>query len=141
DFLIWYENEDGKQVNFRFNGTNGENAPKNEFVQNFLTAFNYNVENGGGEKLQAIAGNSDINIGVAQTEYSSQHSDGNIHWNPIAGAEYENGTIVSPSTVLEHEADYANQYATKNKEYRHDRKSDAEEMRVIDGSEKRTARA
>jgi RHS repeat-associated protein len=146
DFLIWYENEDGKQVNFRFNGTNSGDAPKNEFVQNFLTAYNYNVENGGGEMLQSIASNSDLKIGVAITEEGSQHYAGNIYWNPNAGAEYENGTVVSPATVLEHEADHANQRATNYDQYSKDRDTrdpqyrNKEEKRVITGSEQRTAR-
>ena len=54
DFLIWYTDEKGKQQSFRFTGTNTEGAPKNEFVQQFLSAYNYTVENGGGEKMQEL---------------------------------------------------------------------------------------
>ncbi|WP_224994967.1 RHS repeat domain-containing protein [Cesiribacter sp. SM1] len=141
DFYIWYENDKGKTVHFRFNGSNAADAPDNKFVQQFITAYNYNVENGGGEKMQAIAGNSDIKIGVAETEFSSQHHLGNIYWNPNAGAEYENGTVVSPATVLEHESDHANQRATNYKQWDNDSRSNKEELRVINGSEQKTAKA
>src|SRR5690606_36799969 len=115
DFIIWYTDDKGKQQNFRFTGFNTDGAPKNEFVQQFLSAYNYNVENSGGEKMQEIAGNNKAIVNVVNTEYSSQYTPGggpnvgNIYWNPMEGAQYENGTVVSPSTVLEHESDHANE--------------------------------
>lgn len=147
DFLIWYTDDKGRQQNFRFTGTNADGAPKNEFVQQFLSAYNYNVENGGGEKMQEIAGNSKALVNVAFTEYSSQHTPvgrpnvGNIYWNPMEGAQYENGTVVSPATVLEHESDHANQRITNYEQYREDTRSGREEVRVIESSERKTARA
>jgi RHS repeat-associated protein len=147
DFLIWYTDDKGKQQRFRFTGTNTDGAPKNEFVQQFVSAYNYNVENGGGDKMQEIAGNSKVLVNVAYTEYSSQHTPGgrpnvgNIYWNPMEGAQYENGTVVSPATVLEHESDHANQRITNYEQYRENTRSGREEVRVIEGSERKTARA
>lgn len=147
DFVIWYKDENGENAHFRFNGSNADAAPDNTFVQQFITAYNYNAENGGGEKLQAIATNSDLKMGVTITEEGSQHYAGNIYWNPTAGAEYENGTVVSPATVLEHEADHAHQRATNYEQFTKDKSTsdrkytNLEEKRVITGSEQRTARA
>lgn len=147
DFLIWYTDDKGKKQNFRFNGTNADGAPKNEFVQQFLSAYNYNVENGGGEKMQAIAGNSKLSVGVTISEEGSFLSSGYIYWNPTAGAEYENGTVVSPATVLEHESDHALERHTNYSNFNDGRRTpdaqyeNKEERRVITGSEQRTARA
>lgn len=97
--------------------------------------------------MQEIAGNSKALVNVAHTEYSSQHTPGsrpnvgNIYWNPIEGSQFENGTVVSPATVLEHESDHANHRITKYEEYREDTKNRREELRVIEGSERKTARA
>jgi RHS repeat-associated protein len=136
DFVIWYENEDGESTSFRFNGSNAEEAPKNDFVQDFLTAYSYNVDNGGGDKLQAIAGNSKMTVRVTKTEKATQHYAGDIFFNPKAGAQYENGTIVSPATVLEHEADHAHRFKSNPAAYG----GKDEELRAI-RNEQKTARA
>ncbi|WP_026135751.1 RHS repeat-associated core domain-containing protein [Nafulsella turpanensis] len=147
DFIIWYTNEDGKQESFRFNGSNAGKAPDNEYVQQFVAAYNYSVENGGGEKMQAIATNNELAVGVTKTEDGSVLSAGYIYWNPEGGAAYENGTVVSPSTVLEHESDHALARHTEYPEFNDRRKTpdarytNKEERRVITGSEQKTARA
>ena len=147
EFIIWYKNDKGKDASFRFDGTNASQAPQNEFVQQFLSAYQYNIDNGGGEVLQSIATNGDLKIGITTTEEGSQHYTGNIYWNPEGGSEYSNGTVASPATILEHEADHANQRATNYKQYREDRNTkdvnytNLEEKRVILGSEQKTARA
>src|SRR5690606_38657692 len=62
------------------------------------------------------------------------------------GIETEEGHLVSPTTVLNHEIDHANQdknnpeQMTKDIETKDDDYSDAEEKRVITGSEQKTAK-
>ena len=50
--------ENGKGKVFIFTGENADRAPKNTFVQNVITAYNYNKKNGGGENLQKALGGS-----------------------------------------------------------------------------------
>ncbi|HLW18818.1 MAG TPA: RHS repeat-associated core domain-containing protein [Cyclobacteriaceae bacterium] len=146
DFIIWYTDDKGKQSNFRFIGTNADGAPNDDFVQQFISAYNYNVENGGGEKMQGIATNNKIAVGVMSTEYESGHIGGNIYWNPELGAEYKNATV-SPATVLEHESDHALEFKTAPGNHKKgvaipdSQYTNKEEWRVITGSEQKTARS
>jgi hypothetical protein len=94
-----------------------------------------------------IAGNNKFSVGVTISEGGSFLSAGYIYWNPSAGADYENGTVVSPATVLEHESDHALERHTNYDNFNEGRNTpdgqyrNKEERRVITGSEQRTAKA
>lgn len=82
-----------------------------------------------------------------------------IHWNPEKGIETNNGTVISPSTVLDHEMDHAvqfdkakkqlddgnvkawNKYAATTKPGTSAVYGNKEEERVITGVEQTTAQA
>jgi hypothetical protein len=72
---------------------------------------------------------------------------GTVYWDPKYASKTAEGHVYSPATILEHEMDHANSYLTNpdkhkervdtyNKQY-----DTAEEMRVITGSEAKTAQA
>ncbi len=146
DIVIWYKKDDGNMGSYRYTG--GSVAHSNQYVQSVATAWNYNVGNGGGDPSFEAATNSDIVINVYETDGRSFHLDGTVYWNPELGSESDNGTVVSPATVLDHELDHGVQRATNREQFESDRtpKSDKqygtkEERRVITGSEQKTARA
>jgi RHS repeat-associated core domain len=156
DVRIWYKDEDKKSQSWTFNGTNQDQAPENEFVQGFVSAYNYNIENGGGDKMQEAATATDYTIHLMQTE---GHSYGDlsfpknsnktlnaVYWNSGEGLETPQGTL-SPATILEHEIDHRVEWQTNTSEYRQNRDvnknadshfGNKEEKRVIMGSEYKT---
>ncbi|HFG0566892.1 TPA: M91 family zinc metallopeptidase, partial [Flavobacterium psychrophilum] len=157
DWRINFTDKNGNQQQFVFNG--GATAlPDNQFVRDFVSAYRYDVGNGGGDGLRSVAENPALMIDVQQTsspsftdQPSSSPGSGDynvVNWNPKMGLETTNGTIMSPATVLDHEADHAGKYAAAGKVSMNsrvetpDKKYDnKEEKRVITGSEQRTARA
>ena len=143
DFVIWYRNEEGKRSYFSFNGTNGVNAPKNSFVNDVITAYNYNIKNGGGENMKAAASDKKIKVGVEETSYDNRYSESAnlIRFNPRAGLKLSDGNILSPATGLEHET--AHKMNAKNKiAKKYDEKfGNSEERSVIQGAELKTAKA
>ncbi|MFC6095571.1 RHS repeat-associated core domain-containing protein [Flavobacterium qiangtangense] len=157
DWIIYYNDKLGNSQSFVFNG--GHTAlPDSQFVREFVEAYRYDVGNGGGDGLRSVAENPALMIDVQETSeasYTDQPSsfpnsgDYNVvKWNPRMGLETTNGFILSPATVLDHEADHAGKYAAAGKVSMNgrvetpDKKYDnKEEKRVITGSEQRTARA
>ncbi|OYQ50041.1 hypothetical protein CHU92_00155, partial [Flavobacterium cyanobacteriorum] len=136
----------------------GDSAPDNQFVQDFISAYNYDVGNGGGQSLKAIAENPFATVDVQEQGmegYSSEvysKQDGAfgdsfnvVYWNPNLGLETTSGYILSPATVLEHEAGHALgslMNTSENRNYGSDAQYDSkEEKRVISGPEQQTARA
>ena len=159
DFIFYYKDSDGNQQKWSFNGKNGNEAPT-EFAQKFVEAYNYNVKNGGGKNLKKIAEDSSIKQTVKESSTGSSFNTpvplagipATLYWNPSGGVDTsdntgENGVIISPATVLEHEADHAREYIYERSNF--DLNSncsdpdydDLEEERVIRGSEQVTARA
>lgn len=157
DFRINYKDKDGNMQEFIFDG--GATAlPDNQFVRDFVDAYNYDVGNGGGESLKAIAENPNMMVDVEQTngltitdQPSSSPGSGDynvIKWNPSLGLETTNGAILSPATLLDHEGGHALKYAKdgkvasniqlESKDKSYDNKA---EKAVITGTEQRTARA
>lgn len=137
-----------------FNGENAASAPKNQFVRDFLDAYNYNVNNGGGDNIKRAAfDRSEIYDLTEQTEAmkgsSFYYPDGRnvVEWDPLTGIQTENGDILSPVTILEHEFSHAFSYTSNTAEHLKRKKEgvqgykNAEEKRVIQGSETKTARA
>ncbi len=139
--------KDGKQVPFRFDGTNFSSAPKNPFVQSVLTAYKYNVENGGGSALKEAATSLKYNVNVSNTELHDQAHNSNVYWNPELGLKTTDGYVLSPATSLEHEVDHALDYLKNPNEHFEKQKGDGsvwdnkEEKRVIQGNETKTAKA
>ncbi|THD30378.1 MAG: RHS repeat-associated core domain-containing protein [Flavobacterium johnsoniae] len=157
DWRINYVDKQGNNQEFIFNG--GQTAlPDNQFVRDFVNAYNYNVENGGGDSMKAIAENPNIMVDVEQTNgltitdqpsLAAGSGDYNVvKWNPSLGLETTNGAILSPATLLDHEAGHALKYAKdgkvaanlqlETKDAKYDNKA---EKSVIIGTEQKTARA
>ena len=151
EIWIYYDDENGKTHAWLFNGSNQNQAPKNQFVSDFITAYNYNVKNGGGEQLQAAATATDYTLNLAQTENNSSfqttfngpRTEGTVFWNPTEGLETSKGTL-SPATILEHEMDHGVDWQTNTIEHIKGQKTsdsyfkNMEEKRVITGSEYKT---
>jgi len=147
DIIIWYKDKNGKDQKFTYTGNNGGAAPNNAYVKSVIDASNYNTKNGGGQSFKKIAENKNLKVNVAETEHCSTSSNNTIYWNSEGGTETDLGVVMSPATVLEHEADHTLSRVT-NKEAHDNRSSvpdpnysNKEEKRVINGSEQVTARA
>jgi hypothetical protein len=165
DFKFKYKDKEGNECTFYFNGSNGGDAPKDDFIQDFIKAYDYSVGNGeragngGGGNLKAITENSDINLEVEKTDRESEFSSvgskfgiaPKLLWNPSMGVDTENGqgTVLSPATIADHEAGHAvdfysmplseyNTIATKGSDSQYNTPG---ERGVITGTEQNTARA
>ncbi len=149
--IIRYKNEKGKSVGFRFDGKNAKDAPKDKFVQDFLEAYEYNVGNGGGDNMKKAATDKNNDYYLFQNDKSRSYiesiSDRSIiTWNNEKGLELDNGDILSPATILEHEFDHGvnNRLVPIlhqiNKDIKLDEYDTMEELRVIMGSETRQAK-
>ena len=73
---------------------------------------------------------------------------GSIYWKSDWGSQNDNGTVNSPATIFDHEADHALAHKTDTQVYEEDREfgndpqyGSKEERRVITGSEQKTSRA
>jgi hypothetical protein len=153
DIYIWYPDENGQATSFRFDGTNGSSAPSNTYVQSVLTAYNYDVGNGGGDNLKEAASNPDLKISVTASNietgdcYTTDNGYDYVFWNPSEGLLTEEGDVLSPATMLEHETDHAvsgakDYGAQRNRVKQEDANyENKEEKRVITGSEKKTGTA
>ena len=157
DVLIWYKDENDKWQTWSFNGSNHSEAPKNEFVGNFIRAYDYNVGNGGGDNLKKAATSTDFTINLSQTAGASRRKDIDVGkrqsqsfvlWNPERGLETDEGHSMSPATILEHEVDHGVRHEIDFQNFRKDdidyndvQYDTKEERRVITGSEAKTARA
>jgi hypothetical protein len=152
DIRIYYfvsYNRSGKEEfdSWTFNGTNQADAPSNQFVQDFLRAYNYNVGNGGGENMYKLANSRSMTANL-RDGMDNAHTEGWVFWNPRWASKTSEGYVYSPATILEHEMDHALSYLTdpvahaarakKGTDKQYETK---EERRVITGSEAKTAQA
>ena len=150
DWLINYVDKQGKDQIFVFTG-GATVLPDNQFVRDFVDAYNYTVGNGGGDAMKIIAETKSIVVNIQENRISKQESFGNnfnlVDWNPNSGLLTTNGFVLSPATILEHEADHAlaDAISPKSKfklkiatDIMYDNK---EEKRVISRGEQRTAKA
>jgi len=148
------KNAEGKIIAdyWDFNGTNESSAPDNQFVRDFLEAYNYNIKNGGGDNLKRAAFANELfelfeSIAMGGSSFHNLYGRNIIKWDPLGGLMVSNGDILSAATILEHEFDHgvSMTYDTKGHLKRRDTKlkdyTNAEELRVISGSETKTARA
>ena len=152
---IWYNNTQGERTYFRFNGSNAEKAPDNQFIQDVIAVYNYNKangekkKNGGGASTVAIVEDKGILVNVSQSSENNLYHRGcnTIYWDPTVGLKTEQGVIMSAATSFDHEADHAKSYLEDRKAF--DKRFDEwdqlydnkEERRVITGSEQKTALA
>jgi RHS repeat-associated protein len=163
DLVIWYT-ESGKEKSYNFKGVADAKMPKNKFVEQVVEAYNYNVNNKGGDNLKKIATSTEVHVNVREQAsptpkegellQSDQKNIGNVYqgstntilWDPYGGLATDQAITLSPATGLEHEGDHAWKHMTDPEGYRKlvntkDKAyTDAEEKRVIMGSELKTAR-
>ena len=155
DIILIFKNSSGKQQSFTFNGNNSKNAPKNEFVQDFIQAYNYNISNGGGDNMKEAATNKSLKIKVADSKafgYNKSFYDPSVdkggkvvYWNSRQAMKTTEGGYQSPATTAEHEIDHAVHDAkfpdehSKLSRTKDDQYENKEEKRVITGSERKTA--
>ncbi len=147
DMIIYYEDENGESQTYTFTGTTDSNTPNNPFVSQVIEAWNYNVSNGGGDPSFEAATNSDITVNIVEYGFASISQEATVFWNPNAGREDANGSVVSPATVLDHELDHQVEFSkdpvgTRTRAMEKDSQyGTTEERRVITGSEQKTAKA
>ena len=153
--VIWYKNNDGKLVSYKYSGGNTGNS--NSFVKAVVTAYQYNKQNGskagngGGASTVVAVENTNLTINVMESPdrnyYSEYAAGGTIYWSPELGLQSDNNVVVSPATGFDHEADHAVNQKLYPDEYKKSTSTadsaygDKEERRVITGSEQKTARA
>ena len=121
-----------------------------KFIQNVQHAILGMVNKGVGQNIANLAAsNSKVNV----VEIGDKDKIGSryvpktntIYWNPHQGMVSTNGTKLSPATLLEHEADHATENINHPANYANRalvfamNYHNAEEARVIQGSEQRTA--
>ena len=157
DVWIIYKDKQGNDQIFQFTGFRGKKTitiPNNQFIKDFIMAYNYNIKNGGGDNLKEAVTNSKYKIYV----YNSLDDDEPItefdhavypivKWESRRGIKTTNGGFQSAATRLEHEFDHAIDWSkdkvahvrnVKSKDLQYENK---EERRVITGSEAKTAKA
>lgn len=156
--VIWYKNSNGQNASYSYSGGNVTHA--NPFVQSVITAYQYNkangakAGNGGGASTVAIVENTKIKVNVTEATIENSynpdaaHGAGSIYWKSDWGSQNDNGTVNSPATIFDHEADHALEHKTNTHVYEVNRVKDSdpqyetkEERRVITGSEQKTSRA
>ena len=153
DVLILYKDSRGNDQLFRFNGTQSKMPKGNQFIKYFIQAYNYLKYTGGGENLRNAVENPKYEIYVNNAELFDKfgtefykYDVPTVYWESRKGIQFKDGSQ-SPATRLEHEFDHAIDYLEHTHDHRQRQgKNDsqygnAEERRVITGSERRTAKA
>lgn len=144
---------DGNYYTYRFDGSSS-GSPNNQFVQDFIMAYNYGINNGGGDNLRKAATDPNVTIYLKFNPYSNNHyargRKPTVFWNSRIGLETRWGCM-SPATILEHEIDHAYDDVREGGKYheahvRRVKEKDSqygnkEDRRVVTGSERKTARA
>ena len=136
--------KDGKRVLF----AKGTSQVFKQYFKQAITYLKSHKADGLFAKLQAS--NVTIYIGEQKERAGGSEFLKNqkmILWDPLTCVITSNGNVISATTILNHEADHALQEITnplqKKKDYEtfDEQYANAEEKRVITGSEQRTARA
>jgi hypothetical protein len=136
-----YVDLDGRKVYF---------APgvSQEFRNQFATAVQYLNEKGAAGMLAKLHA-SDAVYYIAEVSNDASFNPGinTISWDPNLGLLTNEGVVMSPTSVLNHEIDHALQYDTNKNQYLKDIRTktgdgytNLEEKRVITGSEQTTAK-
>ena len=125
------------------------NYPNNPFVEDFIKAYTYLKQHDAGHNLQKAVKNHKYSIFVTSNQESFWGvSKGKtiVNWNSHSAIKTNDGCFISPATILEHEFDHATDWV--DNPTKHDRRTstkvsknmNAEEQRVLNGSEAETAR-
>ncbi len=148
DVLIWYQDKQGIDRPFLYNGTQ-KMVPNNSFVLNFVHTYNYLKANKIGENVVNAVNNPDVLIEVQRgdiTMYQNYDRRRTIFWESRKGLLLINGKKQSPAVRLEHEFDHGMDDLKNHKDHE-DRKDikdsqydNKEERRVVTGSETKTAK-
>jgi hypothetical protein len=123
------------------------NGATPEFKKQFAAAVKYLNEHSAGGILKSIQDNKAvIFIAEGNNKSSFSPSKNTINWDPNMGVLTNKGIEISPSTVLNHEADHANQELLNPEQKKVDKNTpdsqygNKEEKRVIEGLEQETAK-
>ena len=152
--IVWYKDKIGNDQSFVFTGQETKELPQNQFVRDFIQAYFYNINNGGGKAmLEAAKSQVDFNLfnalDLKENESYYQNNgrkDKYVVWQSRQGLLLSNGDKQSAATILEHEfAHYVDDVLNhknhkereQTKDYQYDNK---EEKRVVTGYESLTAR-
>lgn len=148
DVLIWYQDKQGIDRSFLYNGTQ-KMVPNNSFVLDFVHTYNYLKANKIGENVVNAVNNPDVLIEVQRgdiTMYQNYDRRHTVFWEPRKGLLLTNGKKQSPAVRLEHEFDHGMDDLKNHKDHE-DRKDikdsqydNKEERRVVTGSETKTAK-
>ena len=152
---IRFVDPDGKIIKFA-NGTTDEQKKQFWQVVRYLDQHNCGGRYG---QLKNSSQVYVINMNVEKSQFDGRNREvPTINWNPNKGVETDNGTIMSPATVLNHEMTHAtnfdnakklldngninawNAYAKRTKNGTSSAYGSIEEELVITGNEQRTAR-
>lgn len=150
DVTIIYTDGNGKIQNFKFDGTQSK-CPNNSYVLAFIKTYNFLKSKGLGKNLVKAVTDHKYNIKL-QNDDDGQGNAFNyemnrVFWDPTHGKKFTNGGKQSAAVALEHEFDHAIDYNDHPTEYKNRRVipdaqyDDAEERRVIEGSERLTVKA
>lgn len=151
DIIIRYLGSDGKIHTYDYKYGAGYNG-RNKYLIAFHTAANYLIKNGAGDRLKALDARKEklyvTNLGYTDEVGANFDNIDKITWNPIKGIESKStGKRLSPTAVLDHEFDHAEDYFKDPDKHMlnvlkptGDGYHNAEEMRVIQGSEQSTAK-
>ena len=63
--VIWYKDTNGTYKSFELSGLNNQKTikiPQNQFVKDFITAYQYNIKNGGGDNMKKAVTDSKYNF-------------------------------------------------------------------------------
>ena len=140
---IFYYDESGTRQSYIYSG--GACSNSNAYVQSVVSAYNYNKANwqkagfSGKSQTEILVERDDKIINVSNRNLGKDAFNDTyetLYWDPTQGTKHTNGTTTSPATDFDHEADHANAYIDKLRLM-----GDAEEMRVINGSEQQMALA
>ena len=154
---IFYE-ENGQAVSFLYSGSETD-IPDNEYVKAVIEAYKYNKENwsragfSGPCPSTELVESNNFTVGIYQSmSFDSKYYRENggvqyIIWNQWEGTVTDSGKVLSPATILAHEADHAIDDFRDAKKHS-DRQgqlmkdyTNQEEHRVVTGSEQLVARA
>ena len=53
--IVWYKDKIGNDQSFVFTGQETKELPQNQFVRDFIQAYFYNINNGGGKAMLEAA--------------------------------------------------------------------------------------
>ena len=147
DIIIHYKNSKGKMMTYDYK-TGSTYKGNNAFIKNFYKAVETLKKNNADGIINSLEKHSD-KIAINQTsEAGSASIEGKyINWNDKQGIETNNGISLTPTSILNHEADHALGALTNPEEHLKRAKNDPtnpyntkEEERVITGSEQDTAK-